>query len=110
MSNKSKINKDEFLQIVSDESGVDIKTVSKIYDGFVNTIKKSVCSGKNVSLTRFGTFSIKEHKGHPVQFQSENSSSGSIKNYIVFKFDVSDVFIKQIRMDYKSTDAAEMTI
>lgn len=104
MIGKTKVNKDEFLQKVADNSDIDIKIVNDVYDNIIDTIKYFVCEGKSVSLTRFGTFSLKEHKGHPVQFQNEENSSKSIDNYKVFKFDASDVFIKQIRNESASLE------
>lgn len=108
-NNRDKMNKDEFLQNVAARSAVNQEEVGKVYDAIISEIKDTVCSGRKLSLTRFGTFSLKEHKGHPVQYDfskterpSENpdSESKAIADYVVFKFDVSAVFMNQIREQF----------
>lgn len=111
MNNKEKMNKDEFLQNVAKRSDVEMDSVNRVYDAIINEIKDTVCSGRKLSLTRFGTFSLREHKGHPVQYDfskfekpSENpdSEAKSISDYVVFKFDVSAVFMNQVREQYNN--------
>ena len=103
---KDKMNKDEFLQRVSKRAEIEQESVDKVYDAIISEIKDVVCSGRKLSLTRFGTFSLREHKGHPVQYDfsktekpSDNpdNEAKSISDYVVFKFDVSAVFMNQIR-------------
>ena len=41
MIGKTKVNKDEFLQKVADNSDIDIKIVNDVYDNIIDTIKEN---------------------------------------------------------------------
>jgi nucleoid DNA-binding protein len=94
---RQKINKNEFLQIVATKNDIDPDIVKNVYSAIVSEIKDSVCSGQDVSLTGFGTFSLKKHKGHPVQFEAKVDT---VTDYVVLKFTVSDVLMTRIREAY----------
>lgn len=99
-----KINKNDFLQIVAEKTGVSIHDVEKVYETIVEEIQNITLSGKDVSLTGFGTFSVKHHKGHPVQVDFNKERSGSktksIPDYIVFKFSASSALTSRMRSRY----------
>lgn len=113
---KAKINRNEFLEMVADAlpafgdtSGdfepakkLSPEDVRKIYDVVVDLMKDVVCSGKDLSLTGFGSFTLKNHKGHPVQFEA---SGESVEDYVVLKFTASDVLMNDIRNAHKKGSA-----
>lgn len=100
--NKQKLNKNEFLNMLAVKYNIPIADVHTVYDAFVNEIRESVCEGHDVSLTGFGTFTLKRHKGHPVQFEAKTDM---VRDYVVLKFAASDVLITRIRKDYESGNA-----
>ena len=91
---KQKVNKNEFIDIIAKDKNMDAGTVKTVYDAIIGTLTDIVCDGQSLSLTGFGTFSLKEHKGHPVQFEAKTESVG---NYKVLKFTASDVLMSRIR-------------
>ena len=48
-----KINKNDFLQIVAEKTGVSIHDVEKVYETIVEEIQNITLSGKDESLTGF---------------------------------------------------------
>lgn len=102
--NRQKINKNDFLQLVSNRTGKEVAVVKEVYDAIVEQMKESVCAGCDVSLTGFGSFALKKHKGHPVQFEAK---SDIVSDYYVLKFTVSDVLMSRIRSDHTVVDAVE---
>jgi nucleoid DNA-binding protein len=99
---KKKINKNEFLESIAERYEMPLSDVRKIYDAIVDELKAVVCSGQDLSLTGFGTFSLKKHKGHPVQFESK---ADTVEDYVVLKFTASDVLITNIRDAYSQGNA-----
>lgn len=99
---KHKVNKNEFLQSIAEKTGLDMDIVKTIYIATVDEIRTIVCRGEDLSLTGFGTFTLKKHKGHPVQFESK---CDKVKDYVVLKFAASDVLMSNIRRDYENGDA-----
>ena len=67
---KHKVNKNEFLGEIAEKTGLELNVVKTVYNAFVDEIRSVVCRGKDLSLTVFGSFSLKKHKGHPVQFEA----------------------------------------
>lgn len=102
---KSKVNKNEFLKEIARKTNKPVSEVRDIYDAIVDEIKTVVCSGQGLSLTGFGTFSLKEHKGHPVQFEAK---SDKVQDYVVLKFTASDVLMSRIRND--SSDKPNVSV
>lgn len=101
MAGKSKINKAEFLARCVEEYGADdkdvtLENVEKFFDIITSCIKDVVMNGNELNLTKFGTFYLQKHKGHPVQFDKTKSGS-VIDDYYVFKFSASDVLNMAIR-------------
>ena len=91
---KHKINKNEFLKSVAEKTNKPVSEVRDIYDAIVDEIQVVVCAGQGLSLTGFGTFALKSHKGHPVQFEAK---SDKVQDYVVLKFTASDVLMSRIR-------------
>ena len=98
---KRKVNKNEFLSAVSKRSGFNMTVIRAVYAAFIEEIKNVVCHGYDLSLTGFGSFLLKKHKGHPVQFEAKTDT---VKDYIVLKFAASDVLMTDIRKNYKQDD------
>ena len=96
---RDKINKNEFLGRISKNTGVDPNVVKSIYNAIVSETVDVLCDNKNLSLTGFGVFSLKSHKGHPVQFEAKQDK---VEDYIVMKFTASDVLISRIRENIKN--------
>lgn len=94
---KKKVNKNELLENVATKRNVPMGLVKDVYDGLVDEIISTVSSGYDLSLTGFGTFSLKKHKGHPVQFEAKSDIVG---DYVVLKFAPSDVLMTVIRNGY----------
>ena len=97
MSKLNKVSKNEFISRISSRCGFSRNDVRLFYDAFIDEIRDVICEGRDLSLTGFGTFSIKQHKGHPVQF---HSTGGSVDDYVVLKFTASDVLMDKIRKAY----------
>lgn len=104
-----KMNVDMFLDRVSDRVAMRMQAlgdagekvpvkirdlVGMIYKAAIAELEDVMVSGTKLSLTGFGSFYMKEHKGHPVQFWDE---TGNINNYMVFKFSASDVLNRRLR-------------
>lgn len=98
---KRKVNKNEFLSAVSKRSGFNMTVIRAVYAALIEEIKNVVCHGYDLSLTGFGSFLLKKHKGHPVQFEAKTDT---VKDYIVLKFAASDVLMTDIRKNYKQDD------
>lgn len=94
---KRKVNKNELLESIAKKNNMPIADVKRHHEAFVEEVKNIVCSGQDLSLTGFGTFSLKKHKGHPVQFEAK---SDTVQDYVVLKFAASDVLMSRIRADY----------
>lgn len=101
---KQKVNKTDFLQIISDKTNMSLNDVEKVYEAIIGEIQRITLTGKDVSLTGFGTFSIRQHKGHPVQTDFNKSHGDgrtrSIPDYIVFRFSSSSALTARLRKQY----------
>ena len=103
---RAKVNRNEFLDMVTQslpcftDEGVKLSQadVRTVYDALVSKIKEIVVSGQDLSLTGFGSFTLKKHKGHPVQFEANEDS---VDDYVVLKFTASDVLMNSIRTAFK---------
>lgn len=54
------MNKAEFLESVSDKSGLTKADAGRALDAMIETISKALKKGDTVSLIGFGTFSVKK--------------------------------------------------
>lgn len=93
---RKKVNKNEFLEDVAKKNNIQLSVLRKCFDAIIDGLKTVVCSGKDLSLTGFGTFVLKRHKGHHVQFEAKNDK---VPDYAVLKFTPSDVLITNIRKE-----------
>ena len=91
---KNKVTRKMLLQQVARKSGYDINTVSKVYTAIVDSIVDSVQDDSYISLTGFGNFYLQYHKGHPVQFESSDST---VRDYKLLKFSASDALNRRLR-------------
>jgi nucleoid DNA-binding protein len=93
---KEKINKSQFLQSISKSTGYSVRDLKTIFAAMEQEMVSVLVNGDELSLTGFGVFSIKQHKGHPVQFEAKGKQ---VKDYAVLKFTPSGVFMSRIRQD-----------
>ena len=93
-----KVNKSEFLKSIAEKTGVPLATVKTVYTGIVDEIRTVVCNNDYLSLTGFGAFMLKSHKGHPVQFESRTEK---VQDYEVLKFAASNILMSSIRQERK---------
>lgn len=91
---KDKVNKNDFYERVAERGQVETDTVKTVCEAIVRELTDIVCSGSNLSLTGFGTFLLKMHQGHPVQFKSKDKT---VSAYPILKFTASDVLMSKIR-------------
>lgn len=99
LENSQKIGTSEFLKYISKQSGIDIAELRVVYKLIVNGIIDLVCKGNRIMFREFGVFSLKLHKGHPVQFEQGNKR---VDGYVILKFAASDILTERIRKNYKS--------
>lgn len=92
---KTKVNKNDFLEMVAKKNNMQPAEVRAIYDSMIEVARSILCKRQDLSLTGFGTFSLQTHKGHPVQFRK--NSKNTVDDYVVLKFAVSDVLMSKIR-------------
>lgn len=83
----------ELLQIVSNESEIDIDTTRKVYEAFIDALVDKLMDGYRIGLTGFGTFYLQRHKGHPVQFDDKKTA---IDDYNVMKFSASGLIKRRL--------------
>lgn len=79
------------------ETNCNLEMLTQAYQLIIDGIQKTVCSGKELSLSGFGSFYLRKHKGHPVQF---DSGTTKVNDYVVLKFSASDVLAQKIRQAY----------
>lgn len=91
---EARMNKVEFLKHVAKENNMNADELHKAYDAIINGIAALTSQGYELCLTGFGVFSVKTHKGHPVQFGSVKTN---VKDYAVLKFSASDVVNRALR-------------
>lgn len=91
-----KLSKRAFIKLLEqriEESEKDTLTAADIYDLFMDTLEGELLNGNNVTLTGFGNFELREHRGHMVRF----SDRTKIENYLTVRFYPSNVFNKKLR-------------
>ena len=89
-----KVNKNEFLKHAAVRANMSVAEMKGAFRALMDEAVAVLCSGKDLSLTGFGTFGLKTHKGHPVRF---NAGDGKVRDYVVMKFVPSDVLMSRIR-------------
>lgn len=91
---QNKVTRKMLLRQVANRSGYSIKVVSNVYGALVDAIVEEVQNENYISLTGFGNFYLQHHKGHPVQFESSNST---VRDYKLLKFSASDALNRRLR-------------
>ena len=104
---REKLNKSQFLHLLAEKhcneqyGAVNPEQVrayegklTKAYTEIVDGIAYYTGNGYELSLTGFGVFVMKHHKGHPVQF---GKSKSKVSDYDVLKFSASDVLNRRLR-------------
>lgn len=91
----TKISKRPFI-VALRKQGYTFEKATNLYNTFMNTLIAEIMSGKEVSLTGFGSFTLKHHKGHPVSFKG---SKETVNDYLTLKFSASHTFSKRLRND-----------
>lgn len=89
-----KINKGEFVSIAAKSAGLSVKDMNAALNAILVSIPELAKEGAEISFSNFGTFSVKSHKGHPVNFESKREN---IDSYAVFKFSASTALNKRLR-------------
>lgn len=91
-ANITKVSKRPFL-VALKKQGYTFEEAVNIYESFMKVLLDEVLKGNEVTLTGFGNFTLKYHKGHPVQFTDKDSVGG----YLTLKFLPSTVLSKRLR-------------
>ncbi|MBU1083054.1 HU family DNA-binding protein [Patescibacteria group bacterium] len=52
------MNKSEIIDLIARKANISKSTATQAIDVFVNTVKSHLASGKNVTITGFGTFTV----------------------------------------------------
>lgn len=97
MNQKKKINKGQFLRDVASHHNLNHGDVVKVYNAIVDELQRDVGCGYEVSLTGFGVFSLKKHKGHRVQFGNH-----AVEDYVNLKFSAAGVLNRKLRDKYRN--------
>ena len=91
---KNKVNKNEFFERVARKNNMDPGLVRTVFDAMTDEMTNILCDDQNLSLTGFGMFALKPHKGHHVQFEAKTDK---VDDYVVLRFTASDVLMSKIR-------------
>ena len=57
------MNKTQMFDLISKNSGVDIKEVGKVFNSFEKILVDALCKGEEVALSGFGKFFVKDRAG-----------------------------------------------
>lgn len=68
-------------------------TATEMYKLFVDVLTEQIVKGNVVTLTGFGSFVLRPHRGHRISF----SDNDQINDYLVVKFIASNVFSRRLR-------------
>lgn len=80
---EDRITKRQFIAMVARQAKVPVKVAEAVYEAIIELLLSNVRVGRSITLSGFGRFYGQKHKGHSVQFGSEQSE---IKDYSVLKF------------------------
>jgi len=96
----TKISKRPFITALQNQ-GYTSEEAMNLYETFMNTLIAEITSGKEVSLTGFGNFTLKYHKGHPIQFADDRKA---VNGYLTLKFSASHTLNRRLRNDTRLID------
>lgn len=77
------IRRDEFVRELAHKNNVSVNDAMDAYNMVIQGIEDVVSEGKTLSLVRFGTFSVRTHKGHAVHLCP---GVKFVSDYVVLKF------------------------
>lgn len=89
-----KVNKTDLIGYIASEYDLPVSIASAIYEMVVGSMMACLADGKRLSLTGFGSFEVRTHKGHPITFY-ENKDV--VSDYKVLRFIPSSVLVKGLR-------------
>lgn len=95
-----RINMKQITQRVAENTGCSNRMVKRITSALFCEISDILGDGDRFMVSGFGQFSTQKHKGHPVQF-GQAKGRRVIEDYLVVKFEPSDVLIDNIRKKSK---------
>lgn len=91
----AKINKKDIVEMISGDVGIPVKDVQKCVNSFLDIVITSVQNDVPVSLSGFGRFEMRVHKGHAVALR--NGGMTSTDPYKCVRFRASDKLRRSIR-------------
>ncbi|WP_295780036.1 HU family DNA-binding protein [uncultured Microbacterium sp.] len=93
-----KVSKREFVQRVSQRTGLSLRVTQLAYDAIFDEILDLVNAGNRVTLTGFGRFYAQSHKGHDVvlNIRDDPQARGRVDDYAVLKFSATREVNKRI--------------
>lgn len=87
-------NKHDLVKMFSAEFDISMSRAKKMVDFIFDEIIQIAKNGDIITITKFGSFQIKKHKGHPTSL-----SRREIKDYSYLRFSPSGRLNKEIRVD-----------
>ena len=88
------MRRDEFISYLAATNNISVSDAQKAYNMVMTGIEDVVCSGRTLTLVRFGSFFLKTHKGHAVFLCP---GVRSIDDYVVFKFTPAVSLTRRVR-------------
>lgn len=92
-----KITKRRFIALMNEKlaqnQSAEPFTTTDMYELFMDVLTDELIKGNPIILTGFGNFELKPHRGHRIGF----SDSDRIDDYLIVKFDASNVFNRRLR-------------
>lgn len=90
------MRKENVIEIISQNTGMDKKTVSDIIESFFVVVKDSMAEGNNIYLRGFGTF-LNKKKAQKVGRNISQNTPLIIEEHFAPKFKPSDKFIEKVK-------------
>lgn len=87
-------NKHDLIEMFSAKFDVSMSRAKEMVDFIFDEIVNIAKNGDIITITKFGSFQIKKHKGHPTSL-----SRREIKDYSYLRFSPSGRLNKEIRVD-----------
>ncbi len=97
MARKKKLTDKQWIEKLSQESGVNANLSETLWLAFLDIIDKEVNSNPDgiCYIPNFGTFSKNIHKGHPLNLDTNNTEK-VLPDYEVLKFKVDKAYKKRV--------------
>jgi DNA-binding protein HU-beta len=94
------MTKDDIINEIVKETGIDKITVQRIVESLMNTVKDSMSRDKNVYLRGFGSFIVKKRAQKVARNISKNTSIVVPEHYIPY-FKPSTAFTNKVKNQLK---------